>query len=95
MVSGCLCWCLWVTNHLAIDFILDGHKLPIFKRQMNRTATWAPIEGVYMTVTPLGSHERDIAVQENKQTVVHTEFAVFYPTNCMQYSLRVPQRTVR
>ena len=41
-----------------------------------------------MTDTPLGNHERDMAVQDKKPKVVYTEFAAFHPTNCMQYLLK-------
>ena len=48
---------------------------------------WAPVERVYVTVTPLGSHERDIAVWENEIKVVCRQFVAFCPNSGMQYPL--------
>ena len=42
---------------------------------------------MYVTVTPLGNHERDIAVQDNKQNVVYTPFVAFCPTNALPSKL--------
>ena len=45
------------------------------------------MERVYVTVTPLGSLERDVAMWENKQKDVGRQFVAFCPNNGMQYPL--------
>ena len=50
-------------------------------------ATGALVERVYVTVTTLGSLERDIAMWENKEKDVGRQCVAFCPNNGMQYPL--------
>ena len=35
-----MCWCPWVMNNAPIDFILDCHELPAFRRCFNSGCNW-------------------------------------------------------
>ena len=76
MVTGISCWALdscW--------YFLVG------PRWLLVAATRAPVERVYVRVTPLGSLERGIAMWENKQKEVGRHFVAFCPNNGMQHPL--------
>ena len=82
-----MCWCSWVVDNMPIDFIpyLITTNCPHSGGASIVAATGVPVERVYVTATPPGSRERDIAVWENKMKDVGRQFVAFCPNSSMRY----------
>ena len=80
-------WCPWGMNNLAINFRLHCQELPTFRCRLDSGSNLGIKRRVSVKITPLGTHERDIAMLDNKHKVVYKQFVAFFPTNYKHYQL--------